>query len=184
MPSGRIFLDCARSWRICHEYRTVLSCRDCERPFVRSPKRSFGTAHDFTCAAARVELFAIREYARDRGQSEISLVIHADSQRARKMRLRRAIVHGPKKCPIREENQDQIPCVPRQRRPDGSAAVHRDSRRAMQVGIFEGKQRSAGRFKFVHESSGGVGEQNIPQRINGECHRRIELPRTFAFVSP
>src|ERR1019366_9029250 len=54
----------------------------------------------------------------------------------------------------------------------------------MQAGILEGKQGSALGFELVDEPSAGVGKENVPQCIDGECHGLIEFARTFALVTP
>jgi hypothetical protein len=67
---------------------------------------------------------------------------------------------------------------------NGAAGVYRDPRRLAHACVLEGLQGCAARFKFVDEAGSGVSKENVAQRIDGECHRLVELPRAVALISP
>ena len=54
----------------------------------------------------------------------------------------------------------------------------------MQARILKGQQRSAFGFKLVDESRARIGEEHVPQRIDGESYGLIEFAGVFSLVTP
>jgi len=115
------------------------------------------------------------------GHVKSALLVCADTQRAGKMALHRAMP-GLQERSVREE--DENVAALRVSDIDGAAGVHSDPRRVAHTRVLKGKQGSTVRLKFVDEVRARIHEKDVIQRIGREGHRRIEFTWALSFVAP